>query len=207
MRLLPCGDRAILVELDDADERRRFDAALRAAQLPGVVEQVPAATTVLVRLARGTALQPVADRLRRVFAEAPTTGSAGGDTAELTIEVVYDGADLDEVADTLGISREEVVRRHTGQLWTVEFGGFAPGFGYLIGSEGGLEVPRRDSPRTRIPAGSVGLAGEFSGVYPHASSGGWQLIGHTDLRLWDAERDPPALLRPGTRVTFVERDV
>src|SRR4029453_3517016 len=90
------------------------------------------------------------------------------------------------------------------QLWTVEFAGFAPGFGYLTGSEGGLEVPRRASPRTRIPAGSVGLPGASSGIYPRASPGGWQLIGRSDAPLWDADRDPPALLTPGRRVRFVE---
>jgi len=118
--------------------------------------------------------------------------------------VRYDGPDLDDVATHLGITRSEVVARHTGQVWTVEFAGFAPGFAYLTGSEGDLEVPRRHSPRTRIPAGSVGLAGPYSGVYPRPSPGGWQLIGRTDVTLWDAERDPPALLTPGRRVRFVE---
>ncbi|GAB3580531.1 hypothetical protein GCM10027579_07350 [Calidifontibacter terrae] len=116
--------------------------------------------------------------------------------------MVYDGADLDEVATLLGITSQEVIARHTGQVWTVEFAGFAPGFGYLIGSEGNLVVPRRATPRTRIPAGAVGLADQFSGVYPKASPGGWQLLGRTDLAMWDVERDEPALLTPGRRIHF-----
>jgi KipI family sensor histidine kinase inhibitor len=97
-----------------------------------------------------------------------------------------------------------VVARHTGSEWTVAFAGFAPGFGYLTGGDPRLEVPRRETPRTRIPAGSVGLAGRFAGVYPHDSPGGWQLIGSTTLRVWDLDRDPPALLAPGVRVRFEE---
>jgi KipI family sensor histidine kinase inhibitor len=87
---------------------------------------------------------------------------------------------------------------------SVAFSGFAPGFGYLTGLPPDLHVPRRDTPRTRVPAGSLGLAGPYAGIYPRASPGGWQLIGRTELELWDAHRDPPALLAPGTRVRFVE---
>jgi len=201
MRLLPCGDLAILVELDDAAHRRRFDSALRRASLRGVVEHVPAARTVLVRVATTSALPGVAARLRAL--ELPDDDDSRADSEEpLRLEVRYDGPDLVDVAGHLGIESEEVVTRHTGQLWTVEFSGFAPGFGYLVGDVGGLDISRRDSPRTRIPSGSVGLAGPYTGVYPRPSPGGWQLIGTTEEVMWDATREPPALLAPGRRVAF-----
>jgi KipI family sensor histidine kinase inhibitor len=122
--------------------------------------------------------------------------------AAVRIPVVYDGPDLADVADLLGFSAEEVVARHTGAPWTVAFTGFAPGFGYLTGGDPVFDVPRRESPRTRVPAGSVGLAGRFSGVYPTDSPGGWQLIGRTGERMWDLDRAEPALLVPGATVTF-----
>jgi KipI family sensor histidine kinase inhibitor len=201
MRLLPCGDRALLAEVADAGERRRLDATLRRHPLPGSVEHVPGARTVLVVARAPNDLPSLAAALRELVLD-PDEAPDGSD--DLVVEVRYDGPDLQDVATSVGISPDDVVERHTTQLWTVEFAGFAPGFGYLTGSEGGLEVPRRASPRTRIPAGSVGLAGPYSGIYPRASPGGWQLIGRSDAPLWDADRDPPALLTPGRRVRFVE---
>ncbi|MET0315460.1 MAG: allophanate hydrolase subunit 1, partial [Rhodococcus fascians] len=126
-------------------------------------------------------------------------------TDTVVVAVTYDGEDLSDVAEATGLTVAEVVRAHTEQTWTVAFGGFAPGFGYLVGQDDRLTVPRRTTPRTTVPAGSVGLAGEFSGVYPRSSPGGWQLIGRTDAVLWDVERDPPALLRPGVTVRFEQR--
>ena len=116
----------------------------------------------------------------------------------------YDGADLDDVAHLWGMTRAEAVATHTGTAFVVAFCGFAPGFAYCTGLPDDLAVPRLDRPRARVPAGSVGLAGEFTGVYPGESPGGWRLIGRTDLRLWDAARDEPALLAPGTRLRFTE---
>jgi KipI family sensor histidine kinase inhibitor len=101
------------------------------------------------------------------------------------------------------MTRDEVVTTHTGTELVVAFCGFAPGFPYCTGLPERLAVPRLDAPRTRVPAGAVGLAGPFTGIYPTASPGGWRLIGHTDLVLWDTDRDPPATLVPGTRVRFV----
>ena len=201
MRLLPCGDRAILVEVADASERRRLDTTLRRRPLPGTVENVPGARTVLVVATAPNALPAIAAALTDLVLEGDDSPDQRD---ELVVDVRYDGPDLQSVATHLGITPAEVVARHTGQAWTVEFAGFAPGFAYLSGSEGGLEVPRRESPRTRIPAGSVGLAGPFSGIYPRPSPGGWQLIGNSDVRLWEPERDPPALLTPGRRVRFVK---
>ncbi len=120
----------------------------------------------------------------------------------MLIDVVYDGADLADVAELTGLDVPGVIEAHTGRPWRCGFGGFAPGFAYLVGGDPRLAVPRRSEPRTRVPAGSVGLAGEFSGVYPRQSPGGWQLIGHTDAVLWDVDRPQPALLMPGMRVQF-----
>lgn len=201
MRLLPCGERALLVELDDAEQRRRLDAVLRREPLAGVVEHVPGMQTVLVRVADPADLAPVAERLTGLDLDDPAATDA--DEPELVVPVTYDGDDLAEVAALLGVSEDEVVERHTGQTWRVDLVGFAPGFGYLVGERGGLTVPRRTSPRARIPAGAVALAGEWSGVYTSASPGGWQLIGRTELAMWDPSRPEPALLTPGRRVRFV----
>jgi KipI family sensor histidine kinase inhibitor len=196
-RFLRCGREAVLAEVADLDAALALYAALRSAALPGVVDLVPAARTVLIRLDPSSttpaAVVSAASSLRVDAHPRPDLGS-------VTIPVRYDGPDLDDVAVLLGIPPAEVVAWHTSVTWTVGFTGFAPGFGYLTG--GSLEVPRRTTPRTRIPAGSVGLAGEFSGIYPNDSPGGWQLIGHTDTRIWDLDLDPPALLRPGVRVHF-----
>ncbi len=108
-----------------------------------------------------------------------------------------------EIAQLTGLGVDEVIRRHQRAEYVVAFVGFAPGFGYLVGGDPALRVPRRSTPRTRVPAGSVALAGEFTGVYPREGPGGWQLIGRTEAVLWDLDRQPPALLAPGTRVRFV----
>ena len=118
--------------------------------------------------------------------------------------MTYDGPDLHDVAARTGLTTAEVVAAHTALPWRVAFGGFAPGFAYLVGGDPRLVVPRRDHPRPTVPAGAVGLAGEFSGIYPRSSPGGWQLLGTTDVVLWDVDRDPPALLTPGTTVHFVD---
>jgi KipI family sensor histidine kinase inhibitor len=201
MRLLPCGDRAILVEVADAAERRRLDTTLRRRPLSGTVEHVPGARTVLVVATTPNALPGIATALHDLVLDEDDSPEQSD---EVVVEVSYDGPDLQGVATHLGITPAEVVARHTGQDWTVQFAGFAPGFAYLSGSEGGLDVPRRESPRTRIPAGSVGLAGPYSGIYPRPSPGGWQLVGRSGIRLWDPDRDPPALLTPGRHVRFVE---
>ncbi|VTR78622.1 KipI antagonist [Cellulomonas hominis] len=122
----------------------------------------------------------------------------------MVLPVRYDGADLAEVARTTGLDEAEVVRRHGAATYTVAFGGFMPGFAYLTGLDPALHVPRRSSPRERVPEGSVAIAGEFAAVYPAATPGGWMLLGTCDVPLFDARRDPPALLRPGTRVRFVD---
>ncbi|MGV8873867.1 MAG: 5-oxoprolinase subunit B family protein [Rhodococcus sp. (in: high G+C Gram-positive bacteria)] len=197
MRLLSAGENAVLVEFDGLNATMAHYRALAADPPPSVVDLVPAARTVLVMFDGPP--QPILDWISAVKPAAPVSADRS-DT--VVIAVVYDGEDLDEVARLTGLSTTEVVAAHLDQTWTVAFGGFAPGFGYLVGTDTRLHVPRRSSPRTSVPAGSVGLAGEFSGVYPRSSPGGWQLIGRTDAQLWNLDRDPPALLRPSTTVTF-----
>jgi KipI family sensor histidine kinase inhibitor len=201
MRVLPCADSGVLVELDDLDEVLALYAELVDEPPAGVVDLVPAARTLLLRLDPAGA--DAAEVERAVRRARPRRG-ARPDLGQVEVPVVYDGADLQEVGELTGLGERGVVEAHTGQEWTVAFGGFAPGFGYLVGSDERLHVPRRSTPRTRVPAGAVGLAGEFAGVYPRESPGGWQLLGHTTLRTWDLDRDPPALLLPGVRVRFVE---
>ena len=200
MRVLPSGSTALLVEVDDLDAVLALHAALEEDRPAGVVDLVPAARTVLVVTDPAvTTLDAVEAALRGVR---PQQGRR--DTTEsIEVPVVYDGEDLGDVAAHLGVDADEVVRRHAGTEWTVAFSGFAPGFGYLTQDGGGWDVPRRPTPRTKVPPGSVALAGEFSGVYPRESPGGWQLVGHTDVAVFDLAREPAALLRPGTRVRFV----
>ncbi len=201
MRLLPYGTRALLVEVDDTDEVLAWSTAIESAGLD-VVDVVPGARTVYVSTTGPEHLVAVRDAISRL--SPASVAATSGEVVE--VPTVYDGPDLDEVAQRSGMTPDEVVAAHTAEPWRVAFTGFAPGFGYLVRHDTALVVPRRDEPRTSIPAGSVGLADEFSGIYPTASPGGWQLIGHTDLRLFDLDRDPPALLRPGTVVQFVAVD-
>ncbi|AKK25698.1 allophanate hydrolase subunit 1 [Mycobacterium sp. EPa45] len=196
------GDRALLLECPSTDEVLAMAMGLRAERLTGVLDIVPAARTVLVKLADPAYQEPIRHRLRQLRVDPSDIGHQPDGGADVTIDVIYDGPDLDEVAAHTGMTPDEVIGAHTGTPWRVGFGGFAPGFAYLIDGDPRLAVPRRSDPRTTVPAGSVGLAGEFSGVYPRPSPGGWQLIGHTDAVLWDIDRPQPALLAPGMWVQF-----
>lgn len=208
LRVLPYGDRGVLLEVATTADVLGLAAALRAGPPPGVVDVVPAARTVLLTVDGGRpAVAAVAEQARRLRWE-PGAGSGPGHEPPEPVELAvrYDGADLAEVAGMAGLSGpDEVVRRHTAAAYTVAFSGFVPGFAYLAGGDPALRVPRRDTPRTRVPAGSVAVAGEWTGVYPRRSPGGWRLLGRTDAPLWDAERDPPALLVPGAPVRLVAR--
>lgn len=198
-RVLPMGDRAVLVECSDRDEAAAAALALSEHPAPGQRELVPGARSVLVVGNDGADIDTMTSHLGSL---APRDAPYSSAVESVTVDVLYDGPDLAEVAALTGLGVDGVVAAHTGSPWRVAFTGFAPGFGYLVGGDPRLRVPRRETPRPEVPAGSVGLAGEFSGVYPRVSPGGWQLVGRTDAPLWDERRDPPALLRPGTVVHF-----
>ncbi|UZN02431.1 urea amidolyase family protein [Cellulomonas sp. S1-8] len=207
VRVVRYGGDAVLVELPGSGAVRALDSRLRALAVPGVVDVVPAARTVLVRgdaRTRDAWAATVADAARQA-------GAGDGSVADvrtIDVRVVYDGEDLDDVAALTGTSVDEVVARHLAGGpggYRVAFGGFMPGFAYVVGLDPRLQVPRLDSPRTRVPAGSVAVAGEFTAVYPTATPGGWRLLGRTDLAMFDVARGTAgaALLAPGDAVRFV----
>jgi KipI family sensor histidine kinase inhibitor len=200
MKALPVGEHALLVEVASGEAaqalhaellRRRADGALRVGEI------VPAARTVLLDGVSNP--DRLAERITRW--KIPPLSARADEAIEIPVR--YDGPDLTEVAELWGVPPDEVARIHTATEFRVAFCGFAPGFGYLTGLPTRYDVPRRATPRTAVPAGSVALAGPYTGVYPRSSPGGWQLIGTTDAVLWDHTRVPAALLAPGTRVRFV----
>ncbi|GAA4358990.1 urea amidolyase family protein [Microbacterium rhizosphaerae] len=199
----PMGEAALLAEVDSLDAVLALHAGLDASRPDGVVELVPAARTVLVRVDPGrlplVTARAWVERIAR-DAEAPADSASG----EVVLDVVYDGADLTETAALLGASTEALVAAHTGAHWRVAFTGFAPGFGYLVSPDWPYDVPRLASPRSRVPAGSVGLAAGFSGAYPRETPGGWRLVGRSAAPLFDPTADAAssALLAPGAGVRF-----
>lgn len=207
MRLLPYGDRGLLVEVDDVSAALAVADAVRAHPSCGalVADVVPGARTVLLVALPGVAVGQVAAIVPAEKHRIDDDSGAfqpGASQREVVIPVAYDGPDLAAVAELTGLSEAEVVAAHTGTPWRVAFGGFAPGFAYLAGGDARLHVTRRAEPRSIVPAGAVGLAGEFSGIYPRESPGGWQLIGRTDAVMWDLDRPSPALLEAGMTVRF-----
>lgn len=210
VRLLPMGDTAVLAEVESVEDVLALEAAVRRLVRAAdgvwaeVADVVAAARTVLLVANPATDLDALG---RAVLGAARGLGHvpvASGESPLVEIPVRYSGPDLEDVGRLTGLGSEGVIVAHTGTDWRVGFGGFAPGFAYLIGGDARLDVSRRREPRTRVPAGSVGLAGQYSGIYPRESPGGWQLIGTTDANLWDIHRDPPALMRPGAIVRFVD---
>ncbi|MGN6206883.1 5-oxoprolinase/urea amidolyase family protein [Humibacter sp.] len=200
------GDRALLVDLPDLHAVLALRDLLSQSRRAGVDDIVPATRTLAVLFyPKRLSADAVHTWLDRVLERMPVPGSVqepAPDGDPLVIDVVYDGEDLDEVARLVGIASDELIRRHTDATWRVAFSGFAPGFGYLVTDDDSFDVPRRATPRTRVPAGAVGLAGGFSGAYPREGPGGWQLIGRTDAPLWRPADARPALLAPGTTVRF-----
>jgi KipI family sensor histidine kinase inhibitor len=201
MRFLPVSDQSMLVELQDLEHTLDLLAALQAELPAGVQELVPAARTILVSFDRW---QTSAADLQRHMAALRLGRQARSAGQRVEIAVHYDGEDLADVAQILGIDVPELIRRHSGSDYSVAFCGFAPGFAYLTGGDPSLNVPRRSTPRTKVPAGSVAIAGTFSAVYPNDTPGGWQLLGRTEVPMWDLLRNPPALLQPGMLVRFVD---
>ena len=204
MKLLPYGDDAWLIEVSDplTGTTTAEPAALadRLRELAGIAQAVPGARSVLVEVDPAVGVTSLRERIA-ALAASPDVSTV--DRSLVEISVTYDGDDLQEIADATSCSVDEIVRRHTAAEYRVAFCGFAPGFAYLTGLDPVLHLPRHAHPRTAVPAGAVGIAGEFTGIYPRSSPGGWRLLGRTDAPLWDAHRTPPALLPPGTRVRFV----
>ncbi|SIT87436.1 sensor histidine kinase inhibitor, KipI family [Microbacterium sp. RU33B] len=194
------GERAVLVEVDSLEEVLALHARLEASRPEGVVDLVPAARTVLVRVdPRVLALAAARSWIER----APdAAASVPAPPRVVELDATYDGADLGETAALLGLSTDDLARRHSEAEWTVAFTGFAPGFGYLVSEDWPFDVPRLETPRTRVPAGAVGLAAGFTGAYPRETPGGWRLIATTDAVLFDPDAASPALLAPGTHVRF-----
>lgn len=202
LRFLPVSLSAFLVELPTLGETLSFFSALQAKKLHGIKEMLPAARTVLISFApHETSIAALVDQISRL--QLNNDARQVGPCVEVPVD--YNGEDLPEVAELTGLSVAEIIRRHTQHEYIVAFCGFAPGFGYLTGGDPALQVPRRKTPRARIPAGAVGLAGEFTGVYPLASPGGWQIIGTTPVKMWDLSRAAPAFFQPGYQVRFVDR--
>jgi KipI family sensor histidine kinase inhibitor len=201
VRIMPSGPHALLAEYASLAEVMNVASRLLASPPPGVIDVVPAARTILVSVHPRTELGTIVPLLENTAAAATEHAAR----AVVQIEVDYDGEDLGAVAAACGIGVDEIVQLHTGREYRVAFCGFVPGFSYLVGLDPRLHLPRRATPRTRVPAGSVAVASEFTAVYPTASPGGWHLLGHTDAVMWDDERDVPALLPPGTFVQFTAR--
>lgn len=195
-RLLPSGPRAVLAEYDSVEQVMGVAAALGRANWPELVEVVPAARTVLV-VHDGSGLP---DAVTALLLDPPVHDIERHTTVEIVVD--YDGADLHEVSQRCGMTIADVVAEHCAPEYRVAFCGFVPGFSYLVGLSPRLRLSRRSTPRPVVPAGSVAIASEYSAVYPSASPGGWHLLGRTAAVLWDDDRDPPALLAPGTTVRF-----
>ncbi|MGV0379365.1 5-oxoprolinase subunit B/C family protein [Corynebacterium lehmanniae] len=194
------GTRALIVDLPDLGTVMNFYAALSATPLEHQTDVIAAARTVLVTFDSPTATTKAVD----VLAAYTPAAADMGTPRDIDIDVRYDGEDVETLASSLGMSTGELVEWHTSTTWVAAFGGFAPGFTYCVPEDASraLAIPRRDSPRTAVPAGAVALAGEFSAVYPRTSPGGWQLIGTTATPMWDSTATPPALVAPGDRVHY-----
>ncbi|MGC5017436.1 5-oxoprolinase subunit B family protein [Micromonospora sp. DT47] len=201
MRIRPVGRHALLLDCDDPGQVEAWRAELWRRREAGeltAVEIVPAAATVLL-----DGVPDPAGAAARIARWTPRPAAATATAREVQVPTVYDGEDLPAVADHWGVAVPEVVDRLRRTEFRVAFCGFAPGFAYLVGLPPECGVPRRPSPRPRVPAGSVALAGPYAGIYPTASPGGWLLVGRTALTLFDVRADPPARLTPGTRVRLV----
>lgn len=199
--VVPLGERAILVRCTDLDTVHRLHAALLDRDPPGVADVVPGWDTLLV-VARPEDAHRL-DGLRGELPGWPLPALAPARRRTVELPVTYDGPDLADVAELTGLTAAEVVARHSAPAYVVAFLGFVPGFPYLVGLDPALRVPRLPTPRTSVPAGSVGIGGDQTGIYPGPTPGGWRIIGRTDATLFDPAATPPALLRPGDRLRFV----
>lgn len=210
MRAAPLGDSAITIALGTVRSPELLKtvhataAALAAEQLPEIQDIVPAYLGVAVFYnSHHASYSELAAKLLTACERASNSRPVADEIREHEISVTYDGADLEHVSLSCGISVDEVIARHSGRRYTVDLLGFVPGFAYLSELDPSLQLPRRLQPRPRVPAGSVAIAGAQTAVYPLDTPGGWHLIGRTDETMFDPERDPPALLRAGDIVRFV----
>ncbi|MYR06581.1 carboxyltransferase domain-containing protein [Gordonia sp. SID5947] len=214
MRELPAGPDAVLLDFaaDEAPLRAvgSAAAAVRRAMEAGtlqITDAIPTAQTLLIQAESGHGIDVLGiHRALRAWASDGDTDDST--TSEVRIPVCYDGPDLADVAELLGIGTDDVATIHRDTVWQVQFMGFAPGFGYLVPQQESehafRDVARRSESRTRVPPGAVAVAAGYSAVYPRESPGGWHLIGHTELSMWDEDNSPPALLEPGALVRFVD---
>lgn len=201
--LIPVGDAAALLRPADPAQVPALLRALDGQPGLGVRDLVPGADSLLIVFEEPPLASDLAS-LARLLEEplAPPPSAEAGATVH-RIPVVYDGPDLDRVARHAGIAVDEVIRMHAAADYRVAFVGFQPGFAYLSGLPPRLRTPRLDSPRPRVPAGSLGIGGEWTGFYPFATPGGWNLVGRTDFVLFDPQRSPPVRLAPGDLVRMV----
>ncbi len=202
MRVRRAGDGALLVDTGDSALAHHLRKHLMRLAPPGIVELVPGLSTLLI------VADPLRADLDALAADIPTwnlEGETGEQPREHVIDVRYDGPDLDEVATLTGLTPEQIIERHSGAVYTAAFLGFAPGFAYLTGLDPALEVPRLQTPRTRVPTGAVAIAGRMTVVYPRPTPGGWRILGHADVRLFDPHKRPPAVFAPGDRIRFRRR--
>ena len=211
--LRPVGDHALLLELPDNASVHIAARVVRDRFGAELTEVVPGDHTLLLVWDEGREdAATLMSNLKALAGDASAfkldiRASGYEPTEVVTIPVTYDGTDLEAVASALGLSPEEVVALHTEATYTVAFMGFSPGFPYLVAEKAGvveklLGLPRLETPRTEVPPGAVAVAAGYCGVYPRSSPGGWNLLGRTEVVLFDAERDPPALLEPGVHVRF-----
>lgn len=197
MLVRPAGDFGAIVDVPDNETAVRLARLLREEQ-SALIDVVVGHQTVLVTWPDGEAIPNLP-----ALAERALVPEAARSGRRIEIPVTYDGPDLETVAGLTGLSPEEVIARHTGVEHVVAFLGFQPGFAYLLGGDERLHVPRLDEPRTHVPAGTVAIAGRYSGVYPRESPGGWRLLGTTTTVMFDPAREEPALLAPGDHVGFM----
>lgn len=198
MRVTRAGADAILIDCEDQEQVFQLYERLRAD--PRLAEVVPGDRALMVISDHAGALS---DAALATCPPAAPKASPRAAREPVVVRVRYDGPDLAEAAELAGTTADGLVAAHTGSPWTAQFLGFCPGFAYLANPRAGLAVPRRQSPRTRVPSGAVALGAQYSAVYPMATPGGWQLIGTADAPMWGPERDPPSLLAPGSLVQFV----
>ena len=205
----PLGDSGITITLASEPGKeataasRRAAEAIRRARIPHVEEVVAAYTAITVFYdSLHASFEPLSNEILALVADAPALDDLAVKSRRHSIPVIYDGPDLDSVASATGLSREAVIEIHSSTVYTVDLLGFVPGFAYLSELDARLELPRREKPRPRVPAGSVAIAARLTGIYPFDTPGGWHIIGKTRAVMFDPRRAEPSLFRPGDTVKF-----